>query len=218
MPKSDEDNVQLTLELPPGTKLEVTKNITSQFEQIIKKEIKGYKFDVSGEFFDIGLVLSGVPEAWLEPDYSEREVPRIVMRIDMGFTANVNSSTVINNGAKLLGIAKVLEDMGVEVQVELYGFQSGWRNMNGGENETLVISLVAKGFNEPINYKKLSSLLTTAHFRRGIFKVMESIGGKEVNGGYGNQDQIDGFVRIREKIEVERLEKEIFGGLKDGKI
>jgi hypothetical protein len=196
-----------------------TKNQVRELEKRYEKEIKGYKFDVSGEFFDIGLVLSGIPEAWLEPDYEEREIPRVVMRIDMGFTAGVRSDTVINNGAKLLGMAKVLEDMGVEVQVELYGFQSRWRHgTKNAKQETLITSLTAKGFNEPINYKKLSSLLTTAHFRRGIFRVMEVIGGKEVGGGYGNQDAVDGFVRIREKIEVDRLEREIFGGLKDGKI
>ncbi len=43
MPDSDDDNVQLKLELPVGTKLEITKSITDQFEQIIKEEIKGYK-------------------------------------------------------------------------------------------------------------------------------------------------------------------------------
>lgn len=196
-----------------------TKHQVRELEKRYEKEIKGYKFDVAGEFFDIGLVLSGVPEAWLEPELAEREIPRIVMRIDMGFTAGVRSEDVINNGAKLLGMAKVLEDMGVEVQVELYGFQSRWRHgTKNAKQETLVTSLVAKGFNEPINYKKLSSLLTTAHFRRGIFRVMEVIGGKELGSGYGNQDYVDGFVRIRNRDEVDRLEKEIFGGLQDGKI
>lgn len=43
MPKSDEDRVRLSIELPAGTKLEVTKNICTQFENIIGKEIVGYK-------------------------------------------------------------------------------------------------------------------------------------------------------------------------------
>lgn len=42
-PKSDEDVVQLKVELPAGTKLDITKNVIEQFEQIIKSEIKGYK-------------------------------------------------------------------------------------------------------------------------------------------------------------------------------
>ncbi len=42
-PRSDEDVVQLKVELPAGTKLDITKNIIEQFEQIIKNEIKGYK-------------------------------------------------------------------------------------------------------------------------------------------------------------------------------
>jgi HAE1 family hydrophobic/amphiphilic exporter-1 len=42
-PKSDIDNVQMSIELPAGTKFEVTKNICAQFEEIIKKEVNGYK-------------------------------------------------------------------------------------------------------------------------------------------------------------------------------
>ena len=42
-PESEEDSITLSVELPIGTKLDITKNITEQFEQIIKKEIKGYK-------------------------------------------------------------------------------------------------------------------------------------------------------------------------------
>ncbi|MCG8570605.1 MAG: efflux RND transporter permease subunit, partial [Spirochaetes bacterium] len=43
MPSADEDFVQLDIELPIGTKLEVTKNIVSQFEEIVKSEIDGYE-------------------------------------------------------------------------------------------------------------------------------------------------------------------------------
>ena len=43
IPNSEDDVVQLSLELPIGTKLDITKSITDQFEQIIKDEIKGYK-------------------------------------------------------------------------------------------------------------------------------------------------------------------------------
>jgi len=43
MPPSDEDYVNLKLELPIGTKLDITRDYTKRFEEIIKKEVKGYK-------------------------------------------------------------------------------------------------------------------------------------------------------------------------------
>ncbi|MCK4797822.1 MAG: efflux RND transporter permease subunit, partial [Spirochaetes bacterium] len=43
MPQSDEDFVNLEVELPIGTKLDITKNIVLQMEQIVKKNIKSYK-------------------------------------------------------------------------------------------------------------------------------------------------------------------------------
>ena len=42
-PESDEDVLELSIELPIGTKLDITKNISEQLEGIIKKEVKGYK-------------------------------------------------------------------------------------------------------------------------------------------------------------------------------
>jgi hypothetical protein len=197
-------------------KLETQRSVT-ELEKRYDKEISGYKFDVSGQFFDIGLVLTGIPEAWLEPEYGNVEIPRVVMRIDMGFTAGVNSKDVIKNGAKLLGMAKVLENMGVEVAIELYGFQCNWHN-EYEKSHVIMTSLTAKDFNEPINYRKLSSLLTTSHFRRGIFRLLEVIGDKNLSGGYGNQPEVDGFVRIRSEREIKNLEKEIFKGLEDGKV
>ncbi|MBN2547159.1 MAG: efflux RND transporter permease subunit [Spirochaetes bacterium] len=43
MPQSEEDVVQLNIQLPVGTKLDITRTTIEQIEQIIKKEVKGYK-------------------------------------------------------------------------------------------------------------------------------------------------------------------------------
>ncbi len=43
MPSMEDDYVQVSVELPVGTKLEVTKSLMNQLEQLIRSEIEGYK-------------------------------------------------------------------------------------------------------------------------------------------------------------------------------
>lgn len=43
MPSQMSDTIQVSLELPPGTKLAVTESVLLQLESIVRKEIKGYK-------------------------------------------------------------------------------------------------------------------------------------------------------------------------------
>ncbi|OHD44890.1 MAG: acriflavin resistance protein, partial [Spirochaetes bacterium GWD1_27_9] len=43
MPTTGEDSVEVSIELPVGTKLEITKNMMVQIEQMAKSEVKGYK-------------------------------------------------------------------------------------------------------------------------------------------------------------------------------
>jgi hydrophobic/amphiphilic exporter-1 (mainly G- bacteria), HAE1 family len=43
MPQASEDSVTVSIEMPVGTKLEVTKNMVSQIEDVIKKDVRGIK-------------------------------------------------------------------------------------------------------------------------------------------------------------------------------
>lgn len=188
-----------------------TKKAINDLYKKYEEVIVGYKFDVTGMVFDIGLVLTGVPEVWLEPEVEEEEKPRVTIRIDGGFLQDIKSSDVVKNSARIIAIGKVLEDMGVQVQVEQYNFQIDWKR-DDPENEMLVTSMVLKAFDEPINYKKLSSVVTPAYFRRGFFKIMETL--SEMSLGYGRQEHLGGFVRIDDSRAIDRLEKTLFGGKK----
>ncbi len=47
MPETDESELRVSLELPPGTKIEVTDELTKRFEQIIRKEVPETKHIMS---------------------------------------------------------------------------------------------------------------------------------------------------------------------------
>lgn len=173
-----------------------------------EKVIKAYKFDVTGEQFDIGLVLSGVPEAWLEPIIEEEEVNQVTIKIDLTFNSGVKNRDIVKNASKLLAIATVLEELGVQVRVECYNFPIEYDS--SARNRVIIIENVLKDYDEPINYRKLSSYLTTAQFRRGGLRMIEQMAGQSVAGGYGYQDHCEGVIRIDDEKAIEQFEREVF--------
>lgn len=190
-----------------------TEKAVVELEHKYEQVLSHYKFDVVGEFFDIGLVLSGVPETWLDPEYDleQGEKPQIALRIDADFTGGVSSETVIRNGGRIIAMSKILERMGCEVSIDLYNVCRSWTE----DNEILIQEFTVKRFDESVNYKKLSSLLTTAYVRRAQFRIMEMIKPNTLNWGYGGSIHLDGFVRIDSSREIDELEEELFKGFED---
>lgn len=187
----------------------------TELEHKYENVLSHYKYDVVGEFFDIGLVLSGVPETWLEPEYKEEqgEKPQIALRIDADFTGSVSSETVIRNGGRIIAMGKILERMGCEVSIDLYNVCNKWTYSN---EEVLIFEFTVKRFDESINYKKLSSLLTTGYVRRAQFRIMEVLRPEDISSNYGNSIHLDGFVRIDSNAQIDELEENLFKGFKDG--
>ena len=172
-----------------------------------KEEIRGYKFDVVGDFFDIGLVLTGVPEAWLEPDVTPEEVVRVSININGAFSAGVNTKTIVKSASRILSMVKILEDHGVEVCIKMV-------NANYCVDEAYDMALTTlvniKDYDEPINYKKVSALLTPAHHRRGVFKVIECATDGKVASGYGSPTPPKGLIALDDKKAIDALEQKLF--------
>jgi len=187
-----------------------TKDAVSDIYKKHEKTIHSYKFDVVGEQFDIGLVLSGVPEVWLEPIIEDEVVTKVSIKIDLTFHSGVKTATVIKNASRLLGIAKVLEDMDVQVKIEAYNFMNNYDNKN--RKRLLIVENLVKDFNEPINYRKVSSYITTAQFRRGCFILMEQLA-ETLSDDYGNQTHCKNIIRIDDDREVTKFENKVFGGV-----
>lgn len=174
-----------------------------------KEEIIAYKFDVTGEFFDVGLVLTGVPETWLEPEITKEEVVRVSININGAFSAGVNEKTIVKSASRILSMIKILEDHGVEVALKMVNANYDVCN---GKRLALTTMINIKDYDEPINYKKVSALLTPAHHRRGVFKVLELGCEGEVTGGYGAPVPPLGLIALDDKAGIDALERKLFKG------
>jgi len=191
-------------------KVETTKQV-SELAKKYEEVIHGYKFDVHGEMFDVGLVLTGVPEAWLEPDNVEEEKVRVEIIINGTFSAGVSKNDVINGASRILAIIKILEDNDVEVKLKIV---SCLKNImkRGRDNKNLFVATDIKDYDEPINYKKASALLSPTYLRRGMLKVMELVAKQDLDSSYGRPMIVKGFIDIHNNKEIDNLEKRLFKG------
>jgi len=206
------------LELLKHGDLEVMKSVKDATQKSIKditkkyqETIANYKFDVTGEFFDVGLVLTGVPETWLQPDAVEEEVTRIELLIDGGFRGGVNFKEIQKNGGRIMGMVSILENHGIEVEIRMTNGVTGWGDYNKGYREPLITSFLLKGYDEPINYKKISSVLSPTYVRRGAFKLRETLANCEsVTASMGSSMFLDGHIKLSDTKSINQLEERLF--------
>ncbi len=187
-----------------------TKKAVADLSKRYKDVINNYKFDVTGQFFDVGLVLSGVPESWLEPEIDEEEITKIDLVLDGAFHASFDKDTLSRNISRILAMVKILEDNGVEVGIKLISGNQSW---DGAHREDLVVLTHIKNYDEPINFKKITSLLTPAYHRRGIFKIIE-MQADRVGNGYGRPRHYEGAIALLKTYEIDALEDRLFKGEK----
>ena len=167
--------------------------------------LTNYKFDVTGELFDIGLVLTGVPEAWLTPEYEEEEKVQVELVINGTFHSGINQKDVVNGASRILAMTKILEDHGVEIKIKIV---SCVKNYNSKNNAFVATEI--KDYDEPINYKKVSALLSPTYLRRGVFKVLEVLAPKTLWGNYGKPMNQDHMIAIHDTNQINKLEKKLF--------
>ena len=174
-----------------------------------KEVINNYKFDVTGEFFDVGLVLTGVPETWLQPEHEEEEMVQVELIIDGAFHVGVDKDKIVKNGARILAMVKLLETMHVQVKIRIVSSNRRWKSR---DNSMLYVSTLIKDYDEPINYKKVSAIISPTYHRRGTFKVIEVLAGHRVGRGYGQPVDTNEFIQLHDNWKIDNLEARLFKG------
>lgn len=186
----------------------ITNDVVSDLRKTYQEELIGYKFDVTGEFFDVGLVLSGVPESWLDPEFKPIEKTRIELLINSSYSWKINYEVIVKNASRLLAIAKLLEEHNVEVKIKTFNICDDLDSRD--RNHTCYIVTDVKDYDEPINYQKCSSLISPSYNRRACLKVKEMIYENNLSGGYGKPVFHKGFIRLDTDEDIVALEKKLF--------
>jgi hypothetical protein len=142
---------------------------------------------VSGLFFDVGLVLSGEPEAWLETTETEEETKGskvVTLALNCTVSGCVPAATIEARGAAMLALAVLLERSGRSVRVVV-------GDATTRDGSYLYAETVVKEAGEPFDLDKLAFWLVCPDvLRRCFFRICEASPLREhvdarMGGGYG---------------------------------
>lgn len=196
----DEGNKELTAEMRKHTKYYIDK-----FEEMFATSTS-YEFDVTGEFFDIGAVMVGEPEAWIKA-IEVKEDKFIELNIQGTYADNTDLDMVKQNAAKVLAIATTLEKQGLLVRINMiFRSISSYR-----ENRDLVTeaTIAVKDYNQGLDYKKFGTLLGVPFFRRGFLRLLEIEYGNECDYGYGRPETNKGDTNLAITEDINALEAQL---------
>jgi len=163
---------------------EGTKDVLARLEQVkhsLAEEFSGYRMDVTGQFFDVGLVVSGEPECWFQ---EEHEPIRKIAKIAVNATAScgTNANVIKNRGAAIVALADHLQQVGWIVELSVFFVALGHRDRDNNKNTIIRIDVDTK----PIDIDELAFLVAhPAGFRRIGFAAEEAANANGNLGGYG---------------------------------
>jgi len=82
----------------------------AQVKSHTTESVKGYRWDVTGDIFDVGAVLSGEPECWLHPEPTpDRRVFKIC--VNMTASADISKEKIMIRGAAVMGLVDKLQEI-----------------------------------------------------------------------------------------------------------
>lgn len=154
---------------------ELMKKWESYFNKIISEHTLNPEPtpDFHGEYFDIGLVLSGVPECWYKIPEVEQESKGKIVKIGVSIDASCafTADDLIKRGAAALALIHAFELAGKSTEVTVCSQTS----TGYGNGDLLQYLIPAKKAGEMLDLERVAFL--TAHpgaFRRLAFSCMEN--------------------------------------------
>lgn len=135
-----------------------------------------YTPDVTGEYFDVGVLMTGEPEHWFAREDAPAAVAgggavhRVV--INLSASAGVDASALVRRGAAVAALVSALELSGASTEVIACAAIQGY----GREASTLTISLALKRPGDALDLDRLALLAVhPAGLRRIWFALWESM-------------------------------------------
>jgi len=181
---------------------EGTKDVLARMDQVkhsLEEQFAGYRMDVTGQFFDVGLVISGEPECWF---HEETEPVRKIAKIAVNATAACSTSAdlIRNRGAAIVALADHLQQAGWIVEISVFFVALGHKEQDGNSNTIIRIDVPTR----PIDIDELAFLVAhPAGFRRIGFAAEEAVNGNKYLGGYGGCGILKGDAEWKGDIKPE---------------
>ena len=153
--------------------------IRASLEHLVEKAVavrgRNLRWDVTGDFLDVGRMLSGEPECCGEfRDESEGQLQARVVRLVANVSAmgSVGSESIFSAGAALYAAVDILESLGHRVELWL-----GSGSERHGTGDRLQVYVLIKEASQQFDPDRLAFFLcSNASLRRLFFSVEEDLG------------------------------------------
>lgn len=162
---------------PEGTKIveDLARRLSVRMvETVIRPTIK---YDVTGQMFDMGLVMEGTPECWLDYEHTEGESQLGPVHIvyNVCVSAGVSKETLQARGAAVAALTYVLEAAQRPVKVDVVvGVKPSWF---GGNFKPKSYRVTVKHMYDPLQIDAMAySMVHPAFFRRQGFAMLHLMG------------------------------------------
>lgn len=172
----DESVKRLKLGWPEG--VAKAKELASKLEARLSAEYSfqtDTKWDVTGDYFDIGRVLEGEPDCWasdieLEDQYSNDKKGKIVrVLVNVATSCHYDADIIFQRGVYALAIVDLLERLGKSVEL----VASCKIEVNYGDKGIYAWELPLKKAGEELSLDRVAFVLgSPAGFRRSWFSVI----------------------------------------------
>lgn len=143
--------------------------------EIIKRD--EYFYDTEGLFFDVGEVLTGTPEHWLNVIETEGHQNRRIITIFINITTawNVSKETYLLKGASVIKLTELLELNGYGVNI------IALESTRNKTDDYFEMSVKLKDSTQALDFERLSYVMANVDFyRRHIFNYMTCRDQKEI--------------------------------------
>lgn len=189
-------------------------------DKLVKEKLKEmevieqttYNYNVEGEFFDIGEVLAGSPEHFLQSEDMYKNEKTIEIVVDLSGHGGIDGKRMAETGKNIVALCKLLEYKGIRTKI--VGFYAGMMSDSVTDVDRLFVGIPLKDYNQPFDYRKISAIMHPSFLRRAVFKI------KEVTGiwasGYGRSISTDmsgcpkGLVQIKSGHGISSLIKQFY--------
>lgn len=192
-------------------------DIISLLKDVTKKELKRlndsysvekieYLLDCEGDFFDVGIVMSGEPECWLKEIRTTEKKPLVELNVLGSYGWRKDQKDIISNAGLILAYCKYFEERGIQTKITVH-FVSTHEITGRGASNAHHYKILAKDQNQNIDYAKVSAILHPSFFRRGMFRVKEIRHDEKQYDSYGKSVETKGILRLDDRSTINTIEK-----------
>lgn len=142
----------------------LTDKITSMIET------QTIRYDVTGNDFDVALMLSDAPEYWTTLETVEGSNNRVVkLLVNIGARATVSADQITQKGVAVATLVRALEIAEIRTEIEFIS------HATNGSRESVTVTCKIKDADQPLDIDRLAfALAHPSTLRRLIFSIREA--------------------------------------------